>query len=498
MKFSQALQLNIVPDWAAYYVQYPSLKKHIYAIEREQLFREQNQEEIPDITQDSSALLDAPARARNQFLPLIEAELDRIAKFYTEKERDFVRQVQSLKREIADLTLPPIAEPEEVIVAPEIGMMDDVEEDLARTATVRLRTNSGSNADGNIMLRIDLVRRARDLYVQLVELREYVQLNQTALSKILKKFDKMTNNKVRTTFMDQIVKQSYPFRDATRQALQSSIRDVEIIHAKAAGIQNLTLNSRELRRHVRERVEFERNTVWRDVIGLERKHSAIGLREIGDSPEDEEIVTTGLSAVNLNLEDIGKTKSLKKRRMLLGIIPLPKWCRTRILWLVLSIALFLLVLEASNLLPVQSERHCAALVVFVSILWATEVMPLFATSLMVPFFVVLLGVLRNPIDETQLPANLAAKRIFAAMFSPAIMLLLGGFAIAAALSKHMVAKEIAARVLSRAGSGPRRLLLAVMLVATLLSMFISNVAAPVLCFSLIHVCISFILTYLIL
>ena len=66
------------------------------------------------------------------------------------------------------------------------------------------------------------------------------------------------------------------------------------------------------------------------------------------------------------------------------------------------------------------------------------------------------------------------------------MLLLGGFAIAGALSKHFIAKSMATAILSRVGRKPHWVLLANMLVATFLSMFISNVAAPVLCFGLVQ------------
>ena len=67
-----------------------------------------------------------------------------------------------------------------------------------------------------------------------------------------------------------------------------------------------------------------------------------------------------------------------------------------------------------------------------------------------------------------------------------IMLLLGGFAIAGALSKHFIAKSMATAILSRVSRRPHWVLLANMLVATFLSMFISNVAAPVLCFGLVQ------------
>jgi len=66
------------------------------------------------------------------------------------------------------------------------------------------------------------------------------------------------------------------------------------------------------------------------------------------------------------------------------------------------------------------------------------------------------------------------------------MLLLGGFTIAAALSKYGIAKSMATYILSKAGSKPRNVLLMNMFVAMIASMWISNVAAPVLCFSIIH------------
>ena len=68
------------------------------------------------------------------------------------------------------------------------------------------------------------------------------------------------------------------------------------------------------------------------------------------------------------------------------------------------------------------------------------------------------------------------------------MLLLGGFTIAAALSKYNIAKMMATFVLSKAGTKPRTVLLTNMFVAMFASMWISNVAAPVLCFSIIQVC----------
>jgi phosphate transporter len=77
--------------------------------------------------------------------------------------------------------------------------------------------------------------------------------------------------------------------------------------------------------------------------------------------------------------------------------------------------------------------------------------------------------------------------IFSQMFSPTIMLLIGGFTIAAALSKTRMDAIMAKRILNLAGTSPSMVLLSQMGVATFASMWISNVAAPTLCFALIKV-----------
>jgi di/tricarboxylate transporter len=67
------------------------------------------------------------------------------------------------------------------------------------------------------------------------------------------------------------------------------------------------------------------------------------------------------------------------------------------------------------------------------------------------------------------------------------MLLIGGFTIAAVLSKTRLDVMTASRILNAAGSKPSVILLVLMCVATFASMWISNVAAPTLCYALIKV-----------
>lgn len=117
-----------------------------------------------------------------------------------------------------------------------------------------------------------------------------------------------------------------------------------------------------------------------------------------------------------------------------------------------------------------------------------QAIPLFVTSLIIPFLSVILNVVRSDdVPHKRLDAKHATAYVFSSMWTPVIMLLLGGFTLAAALSKCKIDKRIATFVLSKAGTKPKTVLLANMLVAAFASMLISNVAAPVLCFSIIEV-----------
>ncbi len=120
--------------------------------------------------------------------------------------------------------------------------------------------------------------------------------------------------------------------------------------------------------------------------------------------------------------------------------------------------------------------------------WRSQAIPLFVTSLLVPFLCVVLRVVRSDdAPHRRLSSKEATNYVFSAMWTPVIMLLLGGFTVAAALSKCKIDKRIATFVLSKAGTRPRTVLIANMFVAAFASMLVSNVAAPVLCFSIIEV-----------
>ncbi|KAF9110638.1 low-affinity phosphate transporter [Mortierella sp. AM989] len=312
--------------------------------------------------------------------------------------------------------------------------------------------------------RIQFRHRVIEMYVNLNELQSFIRLNSTGFSKILKKYDKITENNTKKIYMNQVVLQAYPFKKETTAKLQEQIDRVTNIYARIFANGDVEVTKQTLKMHLREHMVWERNTIWRDMIGLERKSQAV--------------------AVSQSLNEDKAPLYLKTP---IGILKVPSFLTQGSLVMALCSIIFIVLLYV-DLFKELEQQNCFAILVFASMLWATEAMPLFVTSLLIPLLVVMLRVMRSDDDDhSRLNSSAAAKKIFSLMFSPVIMLLLGGFAIAAAMSKFHIAKAMATVVISKAGTRPGAMLLANMLVATVASMWISNVAAPVLCFSLIQV-----------
>jgi phosphate transporter len=333
---------------------------------------------------------------------------------------------------------------------------------------------------------LSLKQRAVNVYVSLCGLKSYIQLNKTGFSKALKKFDKILDCNLRREYMSSTVSPAYSFTDSTMKKIEDVIARVEQLYADVITGGDLPLAKRELRLHLREHVVWERNTVWREMIGIERKAQAanVGIRRtllgIDEDPA---------AAQRQGDEQEAAAKEFKTP---FGRYSVPEWlCSLSFGTLIVVLAVFIVLLYAP-IMDKPEQQNCLAMLVFVSLLWATEVIPLFVTSLLIPFLVVMLRIMKSAEKPYErLGPKDATSAAFSAMWTPVIMLLLGGFTIAAALSKYDIARRMAMFVLSRAGSKPKVVLLTNMFVSMFLSMWISNVASPVLCYSIIQVCLLF-------
>ncbi|KAH7884888.1 SPX domain-containing protein [Phlebopus sp. FC_14] len=308
-------------------------------------------------------------------------------------------------------------------------------------------------------------RKITHLYVSFSSLKSYVEVNHSGFRKILKKYDKVTYSDLKDCYMHDVVERALPFTEDSKNKLSDAInRLIELYTKCVTGGDNSTA-IQELKSHQREHIAWERNTVWRQMIGQERRGQVEGAgMPIGITLVKEE--EKGIFSISTPL---GRIKITRKKIALLVAI------------------LVFIGLLSTNMVDGAEANKCFAILVFSTILWASEAIPLFVTSTLVPLLLVCFRVIRADADDnTPLTTPEATKYIFSVMFSPTIMLLIGGFTISSALSKTNIDRMLITRVLSFAGTKPRNVLLAFMGVSCFASMWISNVAAPTLCFTLIR------------
>jgi len=121
----------------------------------------------------------------------------------------------------------------------------------------------------------------------------------------------------------------------------------------------------------------------------------------------------------------------------------------------------------------ELERRAAAIFVFAAVFWASRVIPLFATSLLVVISCILLLAEEGGFARE---GEIEANRFLAEFGSDILMLFLGGLALSVALSKHGLDKAIATRVLRPFTRQPLVLIYAVMAITAFFSMWMSNTA----------------------
>ncbi|KAI8353274.1 SPX domain-containing protein [Choanephora cucurbitarum] len=462
MKFSHSLQFNAVPDWIDYYVAYDQLKKLIFQIEKEKV-------EALNNASDPEKQIDDASHGQDKFLLQLDLQLEKVFNFYTLREAELYDRLDQLDSTLTEClphqNLYHDTNNEHTKQNTPLEVLDSTidlshTKELNRKASFESRMSTHSNDPHHVNYveqLVDLRGQLISLYVSLSELDSYVELNRMAFEKILKKHDKVLDGNLRSQYLKKMVLDSRPFMPQTIDALRAQIERVEHIYADAFCNGHVSLAVRQMKTHLRDQVIYDRNTVWKDMVSQERKTLDAHVKE--NKPEK-----------SYKIPFTQQTMPAERFHSLLCFL--------------FSVVVFAILLNV-NTFGNKQENYCFALLIFAAIMWATEAIPLYATSLMIPFLIVPLGILRAE-DGTALTAKAASSQVFHSMFSGTIMMLLGGFALAAALSKYGIAKAFASHVLSRAGTRPRWVLLAIMSVATFLCMWISNVATPVLCFSLIN------------
>lgn len=218
---------------------------------------------------------------------------------------------------------------------------------------------------------ITLKKRAISLYVQLCELKSFVQLNKTGFTKVLKKYDKICDRSLKSKYIEEHVAPAYVFRPETIKRIEENIQRMELAYANIVTKGDVETAKKELRLHLREHVVWERNTVWREMIGIERKAQAanMGLRRtlLG---ADNDPANARLQGDDYDVAD------MKELSTPVGRFKCPTWLfSSTMLTLIVIIAIFFILLYVP-IMKEDEQQNCLAMLVFVSVLWATEVLSL--------------------------------------------------------------------------------------------------------------------------
>jgi len=119
----------------------------------------------------------------------------------------------------------------------------------------------------------------------------------------------------------------------------------------------------------------------------------------------------------------------------------------------------------------EPARRMAAIFVVALVLWVSEAVPLFATSMLV-----IAGEAWWLTLQTGWERPIAYTDIYASLGSPIIFLFLGGFILARGVQKEGIDVQLAAALMRPFGKHPGGVLAGVMFITALFSMFMSNTA----------------------
>lgn len=213
-----------------------------------------------------------------------------------------------------------------------------------------------------------LKKRTTGLFVSLCELKSFIQLNKTGFSKACKKYDKTLDRNIKSSYVKSRVNAAYPFKQSTMLHLEENIANVERSYAHITTKGDISSARRELRLHLREHVVWERNTVWREMIGVERKAQAanMGTRRtlLGGDHDPSNVRLQGDEPDEMEKQEIVTP---------VGRLTCPRWLFSSTFFMLVAILAVFIVLLVVPIMEQEVQQNCLALVVFVSLLWATEV-----------------------------------------------------------------------------------------------------------------------------
>jgi len=435
MKFSHSIQFNAVPDWSSNYISYSNLKKLIYQLEKSinqsSTVAHNDAEASPLLNADDPDLvfrraLDQELEKICSFYQLKELEIYGEVGELMKDEEDYEHDTEDVdmehlngeagdrggrprkgslfgkpgfgarQRRTSTMSASTIEEEnndsdddaDERTAMNMSGMSKDrrktydanaahAQDDLrsSRELPTSKRRQSQAYDDsidqayGKLVAAgMTLKKRTISLYVSLCELKSFIQLNKTGFSKVLKKYDKTLNRNLKSVYLKDSINPAYPFQQDTMQHIDKNIQRIEKAYANVISEGDVSQARRELRLHLREHVVWERNTVWREMIGIERKAQAanmgLGRTLLGGDNDPSKARLQGDGDIEAYTKEVETP---------LGKYRCPRWLLSSNFFTLMGIVIIFITLLIVPIMKKPEQQNCLALLVFVSLLWATEV-----------------------------------------------------------------------------------------------------------------------------
>lgn len=261
-----------------------------------------------------TALLPTNQQDHAIFIQALNNALNRIIQFYQQKENEATIELEHI---LSLSTRPFIYKTLDQRQLPTSTTSSSIEDSQSFSTSITL--DQTGMTDG---VTIQLI----ELYIFLSKLKLFVSLNMAAFTKILKKYDKLMNASQSQNYMFHHLLESYPFQAHTRDHLDHLIQHVEQMY----GTDKKDCCRIDLTLLLSDQVAQDRNTIWREKMAQARQLNSIST-------------------------EIHKRNNLKT--LFISFI---------------SLIVFIYLLNSSLFEQIEQQR-CFAVLVFASILWATEV-----------------------------------------------------------------------------------------------------------------------------
>lgn len=281
-------------------------------------------------------------------------------------------------------------------------------------------------------------KRIFKLTLDCYELRNFIEMNRAAGKKLNKKIRKNFGENIHIADYESIDHQMFDCMPAT-DLLTINLETEYVNSMRNLGTKEDSRPRAQIALEIHEKVEFQ--IKWKQTTVL----------------------------TNFQSLDFRKSE-ISTRKQPINVMPVV---------FAFSFLLTFLVYQFTPFLSYSAQR-CMGLIGFCAILWYIAALPLWLTSISVPFFSVLLKISSDTDYKT------VGKTIQQSTISPTIFLTIGGFTIAAALKETEMDKRIAAFVLKKARRNKRLFLLTVSLLNTFIAMWISNVTSTTIVIGLVH------------